>query len=383
MTKPLRRGWSTGAMATAAVKAAFGALLRGEFADSVSITLPGGRVTPQFRLLEKKLGDGVAVAALRKDAGDDPDVTHGALIRARVRLTPVGGVRFKGGKGVGEVTLPGLPLAVGEPAINPSPRRMMEGVVKALAAEYRRAANAEITISVPNGERLAAKTWNPKLGIIGGISILGTSGVVVPYSCAAWIASIHQGVDVALAQMQNRRPLLAAATGKTSAAATQKLLGLEQWQMIDMGDFVGGLIKYLRKKIGGGGVKEVNEANGSNEVGGRLVIGGGFAKLAKLAAGHMDLHSKRSRFSPKFLAELTDDESLKAKLRLAHSAAAALAIAEAHSKPTAASLALKVAQAARGVADKALGGGLEAEVLVFDRRGELLARATARATARD
>ena len=363
LTKPLKRGWTTGAMATAATKAATEALFKGEFAAAVSIILPGGTTTPKFRLLERRLENGAATAAVRKDAGDDPDVTHGALIRATVRLREGGGIRFMAGRGVGTVTMPGLPLAVGEPAINPAPRRMMERVVRSVAIKHGvGAAAADITISVPNGERLAAKTWNPRLGIVGGISILGTSGVVVPYSCAAWIASIHQGVDVALAQLESGSvpPILAAATGKTSAAAMRRLFRLADWQLIDMGDFVGGLAKYLRKKVDGDL---------------KLCLGGGFGKLAKLAAGNMDLHSKRSRFSPSFLAELAESAPLKARLRAAHSAAAALAIAESRSKRAAEELSRRVAECAKRALDGVVGDRVQTEVLLFDRRGGLLARA--------
>ena len=193
--RPLRRGWTTGACATAATRAALGALLGRGFEDPVTITLPGGQ-TPSFALAHEAQGDGWAEAGIIKDAGDDPDVTHGAMVIARVaRGAPGGGVTFQAGRGVGMVTKPGLPIAPGEPAINPVPRRMMREVVETVAP----GADVTITISIPNGATLAEKTWNPRLGIVGGLSILGTTGSVVPYSCAAWIASIQRGVDVARA----------------------------------------------------------------------------------------------------------------------------------------------------------------------------------------
>ncbi|HMQ58611.1 MAG TPA: cobalt-precorrin-5B (C(1))-methyltransferase CbiD, partial [Rhizobiaceae bacterium] len=195
----LRRGWTTGACATAATKAALTAVLTGEFPDPVTITLPKGE-TPAFALAVESLGDGWARAGIVKDAGDDPDVTHGATIIAQVALAKPGtGIVFRAGEGVGMVTLPGLPVAPGEPAINPVPRAMMTAEIEAQCATHDIATDVEVTISVPGGERIAEKTWNPRLGIVGGLSILGTTGVVHPFSCAAWIHSIHRGVDVARA----------------------------------------------------------------------------------------------------------------------------------------------------------------------------------------
>ncbi len=139
-----------------------------------------------------------ATAGVIKDAGDDPDVTHGALVLATVREgAPGSGVSFKAGKGVGTVTLPGLPVPPGEPAINPVPREMIRAAIAEVAEAHGGSGDVEIEISIPNGERLAEKTLNARLGIKGGLSILGTTGIVVPYSCAAWIATIHQGIDVA------------------------------------------------------------------------------------------------------------------------------------------------------------------------------------------
>ncbi len=269
----LRRGWTTGACATAATRAALLRLWGGSFPERVRITLPRGE-RAEFAVAHRAAGKGWAEAGIVKDAGDDPDVTHGALIRARVR--PGGeGVRFVAGEGVGVVTRPGLPVAVGEAAVNPVPRAMMGEVVAELAAMHGRAPDVEITLSIPGGAALAAKTWNPRLGIRGGLSILGTTGIVRPFSCAAWIASIHRGVDVARASGLGH---VAGTTGAMSEAAVQALYGLPDHAMLDMGDFVGGLVKYLRRH-------PVE----------RLTIGGGLAKLAKLAQGAVDLHSRRAR----------------------------------------------------------------------------------------
>ena len=197
--RPLRYGWTTGACATAAAKAAYQALLTGEFPDPVEVTLPRGQ-HPAFALATTSLGDGAATAGVVKDAGDDPDVTHGALILATVRRAARGsGVSFRAGEGVGTVTRPGLPIPPGEPAINPVPRQMLREAIAEIAAAHGDAGDVEIEIAIPGGEALAAKTLNGRLGIVGGLSILGTTGIVVPYSCSAWIHSIHSGIDVARA----------------------------------------------------------------------------------------------------------------------------------------------------------------------------------------
>ncbi|GFE64264.1 cobalt-precorrin-5B (C(1))-methyltransferase [Litoreibacter roseus] len=269
----LRRGWTTGACATAAVKAALFHLWGDGFPKTVSITLPKGE-TPQFPLAHTAGGDTWAEAGVEKDAGDDPDVTHGALIIARVENGSQG-VRFHAGQGVGMVTKAGLPIAVGEAAINPVPRQMMENIVSECARRFGRTPAVEITISVPGGAELAKKTWNPRLGIEGGISILGTTGVVRPFSCAAWIASIHRGIDVARADGLSH---VAGCTGATSERVVQEMMHLPDHAMLDMGDFAGGLLKYLAKH-------PID----------RITIGGGIGKMTKLAQGARDLHSKRSQ----------------------------------------------------------------------------------------
>ncbi|MEK8124684.1 cobalt-precorrin-5B (C(1))-methyltransferase CbiD [Methylocystis sp. IM4] len=222
--RSLRRGWTTGACATAATRAAFEALVTGAPPpDPVEIALPSGRRVA-FALAEFARGPDFARAGVVKDAGDDPDVTHGALVRATVRRAAPGtGVSFLAGEGVGTVTRPGLPLGPGEPAINPVPRRMMAEAIAEAAQKLGVEADAKIEISIPHGAEMAKHTLNGRLGIVGGLSILGTTGVVTPFSCAAWIDSIHRGVDVARASGLVH---LAATTGSTSEAAVQKLYGL-------------------------------------------------------------------------------------------------------------------------------------------------------------
>ncbi len=282
----LRRGWTTGACATAATKAALIALITGEFPDPVTITLPKGE-QPSFPLAREIYSATTAMAAIVKDAGDDPDVTHGAIVWSAVRFLPKGaGVVFKAGEGVGTVTKNGLPIAPGEPAINPIPRQMMRQVVEEICAPEGIASDVEITVGIENGAELALKTWNPRLGIIGGLSVLGTTGIVHPFSCAAWIHSIHRGIDVARAEGLTR---VIAATGSSSEDAAQALYNLPEIALIDMGDFAGGMLKYLR-------VYPVPA----------LTLAGGFAKLAKFANRALDLHSGRSQVDLGFLAQCVE-----------------------------------------------------------------------------
>ncbi len=351
--KPLRRGWTTGACATAASKAAFTALLAGHFPDPVTITLPRGKRT-SFSLGHECLESGRATAGIVKDAGDDPDVTHGVLVLASVIFGKAKtGVIFKAGAGVGTVTKPGLPLAVGEPAINPSPRQMMISAISEVASVYGVKTDIEIEISVPGGEKIAAKTWNPRLGIVGGLSILGTTGVVVPFSCAAWIHSIHRGIDVAQAA---RIEHIAACTGTTSEAAVRRRYNFPLSSMIDMGDFVGGMLKYLK-----------------NHPLPKLTIGGGFAKLAKLAQGRLDLHSSRSQVDFNWLADLAisigGSENMGKEMRAANSAMQILEITKRNNVPLADAVALKARETALSVL---AGSPICIEVLIFDRNGELI-----------
>jgi cobalt-precorrin-5B (C1)-methyltransferase len=216
-----------------------------------------------------------------------------------------------------------------------------------------------VTIAIPGGERLAEKTMNRRLGIVGGLSVLGTTGIVVPYSCSSWIHAIHRGIDVARAAGFDH---IAAATGNTSERAVQRLYGLPEAALIDMGDFAGGTLKYLRRH-------PVS----------RLTLAGGFAKLAKLAQGHLDLHSSRSRIDPAtlagMLAALGADRATVAAVTEADSAGAILDIAGVRR----AALAAAVARRAREVALATLSGKTAVEVAIVDRAGDFLARVGAEA----
>ncbi|MEM9199542.1 MAG: cobalt-precorrin-5B (C(1))-methyltransferase, partial [Pseudomonadota bacterium] len=281
-----------------------------------------------------------------KDAGDDPDVTHGALIRVTVRHGAAGsGVLFRAGDGVGTVTRPGLPIPPGEPAINPVPRRMITAALSEIAGAVGQPADLEVEIAVPGGAELALRTWNPRLGIAGGISILGTTGIVRPFSCAAWIASIHRGIDVARAAGLGH---VAGSTGATSEATAQRHFDLPDHAMLDMGDFAGGMLKYLR----------------THPVA-RVTVAGGFGKLTKLAQGALDLHSARSQVDFAALAQLADAP----QIGQANTAAQALEMAGP-------GLAIAIAGLAQIQVAKVLGPApIAADVLVVGRDGQPLAKA--------
>ena len=284
LTTNLRFGWTTGTCATAAVNAAYTAMVTGAFPERVSVITPGGKEA-DLEVAFTDQGKDWVKAGIIKDAGDDPDVTHGAMIIACLRQgLPQSGVTFTRGDGIGLITKPGLPIAVGEPAINPVPRQMMAEAIDQLATALDGPRDIIIEISVPDGAKIALKTWNPRLGIEGGLSILGTTGVVRPFSCSAWIASIHRGIDVARA---NGLIHVSGSTGSTSEKAVIARYNLPEIALMDMGDFVGGMLKYMRR----------------NPVA-NLTIAGGFAKMAKLGQGAIDLHSARSQVDFTALADL-------------------------------------------------------------------------------
>ena len=346
----LRRGWTTGACAAAAARAAYEALLTGRFPDPVEIELPGGQ-RPQFALSLEEIGEGFARAGIVKDAGDDPDVTHGALVVAKLSRGAAGsGIAFRAGEGVGTVTRPGLPLPVGEPAINPAPRAMIRAAIEASAERLGGSLDVVVEIAVPGGAKIAERTLNGRLGIIGGLSILGTTGIVIPFSCSSWIHSIHRGIDVARAEAL---PHIAGATGDTSEKAVQRLYGLPEAALIDMGDFVGGMLKYLRFHP----VADVT-------------VAGGVAKMSKLGQGLLDLHSRRGEVDLEWLAARAPS-ALAADIAAANTAKHAFDLAAA----AGVDLASPVAEAAFATAAKAVGAGARRlEIAVFDREGALLAR---------
>ena len=275
----LRRGWTTGTCASAAAKAAATWLVEGAPPETVEVGLPGGeRVTFPVVDVDPAVPYRCAVV---KDAGDDPDVTHGAHLTAAVAWGE-GGRRteLRGGPGVGTVTLPGLGLPVGAPAINPVPARMIRRAVAEVTPRP-----LVVTVSVPGGEAMAARTSNARLGIVGGISILGTTGIVRPFSTAAWRASVVQQVDVAAAQSQ---PHVVLSTGGRTDAAAQRLLpDLPPVCFVEVGDFTG----IALRRAAGHGIERVTFVG----------MGG---KIAKLAAGVLMTHYRRSTVDTALLAEV-------------------------------------------------------------------------------
>jgi cobalt-precorrin-5B (C1)-methyltransferase len=282
----LRTGWTTGTCAAAAAKAAAEALVSGEAQEEVEIQLPrkGEEKRVRFAVERCAVGEAWAEAVVVKDAGDDPDVTHGAHLTARVSWREGVGIELDRGEGVGAVTKPGLGLTVGGPAINDVPRRMISySIEEVLDTEER---GVLVVISVPNGQEMAEKTTNPRLGIVGGISILGTTGIVRPFSTASWRASVGQAVNVIGAQGYNT--LVLSTGGLTEKAAMRLLPDLEEVCFIEVGDFTGHALK--------GAIKNNLE---------RVFFVGMVGKLTKLAAGIMMTHWTRSKVDNDLLADIT------------------------------------------------------------------------------
>lgn len=355
--KKLRTGLTTGSCATACCVAAGQKLLACLQENIVSITLPekkGQRKTVEI-IIEgyEVLNQGQTLrTSTIKDAGDDPDVTHGATVFVELTLTDTLGIHFLAAKGVGTVTREGLALAVGEPAINPVPRQMMSEHLQVLAQQHQYKGGFYVAVGVVNGANIALKTMNPRLGILGGLSILGTTGIVRPFSCSAWIASIHQGIDVAKA---NGIELIAASTGNSSEKAIQAYYQLDEMALIEMGDFVGAVLKHLKK------VPII-----------KLSICGGVGKISKLANGHMDLNSRVSDIDFKHLASvarrLGADDAINDKILTANTSVEVLNLCEQQEIDLAGALceeALKVTQ-------KILPKNLEIEVSAINRKGEFV-----------
>jgi len=365
--QPLRTGLTTGTCATACCLAVGHLLLGRVKKTSVSVTLPIKRpnakeashraskhVDLELTLVEMRTATS-AYAQTTKDAGDDPDATHGATIWVSVKLVAQKGISFIAGKGVGTVTRSGLVIDVGQAAINPIPRQMMSEHLTRLGVFYQYTDGFEVTVGVVNGEEIAKKTMNGRLGILGGLSILGTTGIVRPYSCSAWIASIHQGLDVAAS---NDYTHVAASTGNASEAFISEHYGLNDMQLIEMGDFAGAVLKHLKKAP----VK-------------RVTICGGFGKISKLADGHLDLHSSRSSIN---LVKLSDvarklgaDEALATSIEACNTSLEALGLCQQHGID----LADAVCQNALNFAQTTVPSSVQLEVFAVNRQGKLLASA--------
>lgn len=306
MEKPkgkLRTGYTTGACATAATKAALLTLMSGQLHQQVEIDLPmGDKVI--FTLAECRLNDGDATCGVVKDAGDDPDVTHQALIRATVSWMATPGIWLEAGDGVGVVTKPGLGLEVGSPDITRTPRKMIERVIQEMVGERLKDQGVKVVFSVPGGQEMAKKTELPRLGVAGGIAILGNTGIVRPYSTAAFKASIGIAIEVA-AKASHRH--LVFTTGGQSEKWAMKLLSLPQEAFIQMGDFVGHALRESARR----GIEKVT-------------IVGFPGKLSKIAMGKMQTHAAGSDVDIRFLADVAvacgAGKEVEAKLRSATTA---------------------------------------------------------------
>ena len=285
----LRSGYTTGACATAATKGALLALLHQRRFAKARIRLPIGK-SVTFALHTCAYTPDEGRGSVIKDAGDDPDVTHQAEICARVTWAAEPGIHFTRGEGVGLITKAGLPVPPGEPAINPVPRQMMTETAQAILT---RSGNTHrgicIAISVPDGEQMAAKTFNPRLGILGGISILGTTGIVTPYSTAAWEASVLQNIDVAAAQGCESLVFVVGGRGERFA---RRFIALPDIGYVQIGNFFGIALERACQA----GIQQITLAS---------MIG----KLAKFAAGNASVHSKQSEQDFEFLARLASGAS--------------------------------------------------------------------------
>lgn len=288
----LRNGLTTGTSAAAATKAALQTLLSKKIYKEIQITLPKGKIV-ELPIAWTRVDDSRVTCSVVKDGGDDPDVTHGAEILSTVEFTPeVGSVQVKGGTGVGKVTKPGLGLPIGSPAINPVPLKMIKDSVDEVLSnniDSTKSFGIAITITVPKGAEIAIKTDNPRLGIIGGISILGTTGIVLPYSTASFAAAIRQGLDVGIAQGADTFILT---TGGRSEDFMKHLFQerYPEHCYIQMGDFAGFSVKQCHDK----GVK-------------RIFIGGFIGKLTKIAMGVKQTHVRGSHVSMDFMARLAEE----------------------------------------------------------------------------
>ncbi|WP_433959800.1 cobalt-precorrin-5B (C(1))-methyltransferase [Cytobacillus horneckiae] len=278
----MRHGYTTGACAAAMTKAAIQALITGKVSNEVTIYLPVGQYAT-FKVTAYEMLDDRVMCETIKDAGDDPDATHQARIQSTVRFLKKECIHIDGGVGVGRVTKAGLPVPVGQAAINPVPRKMIAGVVQEAIESFKLVNGIEVIISVPDGEEIAKKTLNGRLGIIGGISILGTRGTVVPFSSSAYMASIVQAINVA--KEAGCEHLVITTGGRSEKFAMKQYPHLPEEAFIEMGDFVGFTLKNIaRKKI-----RSVS-------------LVGMMGKFSKVAQGVMMVHSKSAPINFAFLA---------------------------------------------------------------------------------
>jgi cobalt-precorrin-5B (C1)-methyltransferase len=354
--KGTREGYTTGACAAAGAQAACRLLIRDERPEVINVPSSLGFEIP-IPINRLAYEAGTATAGVIKDAGDDPDVTHGAEVVVTVRRVPEPGVHIKGGPGVGTVTQPGLELPPGSPAINPVPRRMItEGVASVLGTTTPEP-GLEVTVSIPGGEALAKKTLNARIGIIGGLSILGTTGIVRPMSTASWRASVVQAIDVAAA---NSLTHIVLSTGGRSERFAQRVYPeLPAMAFVQMGIFTGDSLERARRR----GVRTVT-------------VCGMIGKLAKLAAGQMQTHVAGGSVDVSFLADLAREAGAPAELveqiAGANTARHVEELVDAAGFPA---YYAHVTDRTAATCHAHIGGQLDVEAILFDFNGRELERA--------
>ena len=283
--KKLRFGYTTGTCAAAAAKAATLLLLTGIAPETVEIDTPKG-ITLDLEVLEPTVSNGTATCAIQKDSGDDPDVTTGAYIEVSVRIADAPGIVIDGGEGVGRVTKPGLDRAIGEAAINSVPRKMIEeNLIEVLKDRNAENTGLEVIVSVPGGEKIAEKTFNPKLGIVGGISILGTTGIVEPMSEKAIVDTIRTEIRVRKAE---GRQVLLAAPGNYGITFLSEKCGIDKDIAVMTSNFVYDSVMIAKEE-------------GFSE----MVFAGHIGKLVKVAGGIKNTHSRYGDHRMEILTDIT------------------------------------------------------------------------------
>ncbi len=351
----LRHGYTTSACAAACSIAGLQTLMTGEPVEEVTIDLPGESAVT-FKMARCEINpDGVLCGTI-KDAGDDPDITHGAEIQSFVSWTDETGITLEGGVGVGVVTKPGLPLEIGEPAINPVPRRLIVRALKKNGADILAKRGIRVEIRVPDGEKLAAETLNPRLGILGGISILGTTGIVKPFSLSAYRASIYIELKVA---RSNGVSKVALTTGSRSEQYAMELYPeLPELAFIQVGDHIDYALKQCRRL----GIESV-------------IVSGMIGKLSKLAQGRMQTHISRGGVDFEFLGDLSRElgasEEIIFKIRNANTAHHVQNILNHAQIP---GFEEKIVKMTAKTCLEFIPELREVEILLFTIKGELLAR---------
>lgn len=354
--KQMRHGYTTGACATAATKAALTALIMQEDQKDATITLPIGRVVT-FQMDSCEFTADMGVARTIKDAGDDPDATHKALIVSTVTWSEAEGIELDGGVGVGRVTKPGLPVSVGEAAINPVPRKMILETAAEVLNEFEITRGIKVVISVPDGEQIAQKTLNVRLGILGGISILGTRGTVVPFSSSAYMASIVQAISVAKAG--GCEHIILTTGGRSEKLAMQLIPNLAEEAYVEMGDFVGFSLKQCKKQ----GIKKVS-------------LVGMMGKFSKVAQGVMMVHSKSAPVDFGFLAEVAQESGVEEGfLEEIKQANTASQVGDMMLEQGNDLFFQRLCEACCHAALKEVKGGFTIETAIFTMKGHLLGRA--------